>query len=97
MTAVLVLCSAEDRCHRDKFAVYLREYLAVHFVHKLPADIQSQTASANVFGICAAPKALENMRKLVIVECASAVSNSYQNPLVIVGEQQINALSVAVF
>ena len=66
-------------------------------MHKLSADVKSQTAAFFVFGIYASPEAFENMGQVSIGQGAAAVAYGYEDTAILLGKADFNALSVAVF
>ena len=73
------------------------ENLAVHLVHKLTADIKSQTAAFLTFGICASPEAFKDVRQISIGKCTAAIFHSDKNTSILLGEVYGNFLAVTVF
>lgn len=57
-------CFPEHRRYAHISALDLCEYLAVHLVHKLSADVKPKSASLQVFCVCTSPKAFKDVRQI---------------------------------
>jgi hypothetical protein len=81
VTASITLRSCENCGDSDDVIVDLRKNLAVHLVHEPSANVTSQPAATNVFRIYSAPKALENMRKIVLHKRTTTVKETSRSAM----------------
>ena len=89
--------SCENCGDCDNVIVDLSKNFAVHPVHKLSANIEAQPAATNIFRICTAPKALKNMRQIVLAERTATVSDCNLDAFVVLRENQFHAFAITVF
>ena len=75
------LRSCENCGDSDDVIVDLRKNLAVHLAHELSANVKPQPAATNVFRIYSAPKALENMRKIVLHKRTTTVKETSRSAM----------------
>ena len=89
--------SCENCGDGDDVIIDFRKNLAIHLAHELSANVKSQPVAANVSCICSAPKALENMRQIVLLKRTTAVHDCNLDPFVVFGENQFHTSAIAVF
>ena len=62
------------------------EYLAIHLVHKLSADVKPKSASLQVFCVCTSPKAFKDVRQIRIGKRTAAILHSNKNTALLFGK-----------
>lgn len=90
-------CFPEHRRYAHISALDLCEYLTIHLVHKLSADVKSKSASLQVFCVCTSPKAFKDVRQIRIGKRTAAILHSNKNTTFLFGKADWNFLAVAVF
>ena len=89
--------SCENCGDGDDVIINFRKNLAIHLAHELSANVKPQPVANNVSCICSAPKALENMRQIVLAECTAAIPDCNLDAFVIFWENQFHTSAIAVF
>ena len=84
-------CNAHNPIHD------LCKNFSVHFPHKLAAYVKSQAAARYVFGVGAAPEAVENVGQVRARKGTAAVADGYKNTVALLGKIQHYTLSIAIF